>query len=540
MQTQQLTVEDERRDTTIPTWVPARAVGDRSQIETGNIRPASPRKGTRILDVIWSDWRIGLAVAVALAVGFALLSAWLTPRGPITSGEALVSIATALVIGFGTGLVIGNRWSFLVAPVAFAVVFELTRIGVSGPTIDGIHLDSMLGIVAFIVGRVTHGTLVFAPLVVGSAYGIWMAGRIGREATPGMGAVAWILTGLLTVAVAVVAFSVARPASTAPILGTDGEPLAGSIAELVDVQIGGHDQTLMIRGRSIDNPVLLYLAGGPGGTDLGAMRADTTLEESFVVVTWDQRGAGKSYAALDPVDTLTPDQMVTDAVEVTEYLRDQFDEERIYLVGNSWGSTLGVLAVQQRPELYHALVGVGQMVSQRATDVMFWEDTLAWAESSGRDGLVETLRRNGPPPYEDVRRYEYATSYEHEWNPYPEFDAGNEMPAILFVPEYTWMDRINGFRGFMDSAAVIYPQLQEIDFRRDIPRLEVPFYMVVGEHEARGRAVLADEWFDMVDAPLKQRFVFAGAGHRAHFDQPAKFADVMAQVLAETQAEAGS
>jgi pimeloyl-ACP methyl ester carboxylesterase len=290
----------------------------------------------------------------------------------------------------------------------------------------------------------------------------------------------------------------------------------------------------MIRGASVDNPVLLYLTGGPGGTDLGAMRADTTLEQDFVVVTWDQRGAGKSYAALEPIDTLTLDRTVADAVEVTNYLRDRFDEEKIYVVGNSWGTTLGVLAVQQHPQLYYAFVGTGQMVSQRATDVMFWEDTLAWAERTGNAGLADTLRRNGPPPYDDVTRYEYATSHEHDWNPYPEFDPGTEMPAILFVPEYNWMDRVNAFRGFFDSAAVIYPKLQGIDFRVDVPRLDVPFYMVIGEHEARGRAMLANEWFDMLEAPHKERIVFTGAGHRPQFDQPAQFADVMRRVLAAT------
>ena len=109
----------------------------------------------------------------------------------------------------------------------------------------------------------------------------------------------------------------ARPATTHPIVGPDGAPLPGSIAELVTAPLGSHDQTLMIRGRSTDSPVLLYLAGGPGGTDLGAMRADTGLEEHFVVVTWDQRGTGKSYSALDPVETLTVEQMAAIASETT-------------------------------------------------------------------------------------------------------------------------------------------------------------------------------------------------------------------------------
>jgi pimeloyl-ACP methyl ester carboxylesterase len=291
---------------------------------------------------------------------------------------------------------------------------------------------------------------------------------------------------------------------------------------------------MMIRGRSVDNPVLLYLAGGPGGTDLGAMRADVSLEQDFVVVTWDQRGTGKSYSALDPVETLTLEQMVADTIEVTNYLRDRFDEEKIYLVGQSWGSTLGVLAVQQRPELYHAFVGVGQMVSQRETDIMFYEDTLAWADEIGNDALLATLRENGPPPYDNLLDYEPAIAHEHDWNQYPELDMSNEMPAILFVPEYTWMDRINAFRGFLDTFSVLYPQLQNIDFRQDVPRLDVPFTMVLGEHEARGRAVLANEWFDTLDAPSKEKIILERSGHRPNFDEPAAFASLMSRVLDET------
>jgi pimeloyl-ACP methyl ester carboxylesterase len=349
-----------------------------------------------------------------------------------------------------------------------------------------------------------------------------------------MGGVGWTFTGLLTLILVAVAFFIARPATTTPIVGADGEVVPGSVAELVTVVIGDHDQTMMIRGRSVENPVLLYLTGGPGGTDMGALRRDVTLEQDFTVVAWDQRGAGKSYSALDPTNSFTVDALIADTVEVTNYLRDRFDEERIYLVGQSWGSTLGVLAVQQHPELYHAFVGVGQMVSQRETDIMFWEDTLAWAEETGNTALAETLRRNGRPPYEDLMLYDPFIASEHDWNVYPEFDPDTEMPAILFVPEYSWMDRINAFKGFLDTVGTLYPQLQGIDFRQDVIRLEVPVYMVLGEHEARGRAVLANEWFDLLEAPSKEAFIFEGSGHRAHFDRPGDFAELMGHVLRQS------
>jgi pimeloyl-ACP methyl ester carboxylesterase len=415
-------------------------------------------------------------------------------------------------------------------------VFELARIGVEGPTVDAVNLSGFYGIVAFVLGRVVHGLLVLAPMMLGTVYGVWLAGRLGNPESPTMGGFGWTFTGLVTLVLAAVALFIALPATTEAIVDADGEPLAGSIAELATVPIGGHDQTMLIRGRSLDNPVLLYLTGGPGGTDIGALRRDVTLEQDFTVVAWDQRGAGKSYSALDPTDTFTLDQLIADTVEVTSYLRNRFDQDKIYLVGQSWGSTLGVLAAQQHPELYHALVGVGQMVSQRETDIMFWEDTLAWAEETGNVGLAETLLRNGPPPYENLMYYDAFIASEHDWNVYPEFDPNTEMPAILFVPEYNWMDRINAFKGFLDTAGTLYPQLQDVDFRQDVTTLDVPFYMVLGEHETRGRAVLANEWFTMLDAPVKESLVFAGGGHRAHFDQPGMFAELMTEVLNDTTA----
>lgn len=464
----------------------------------------------------------GLAITAAVAVGAGLLAAWLTPRGPITTTAALTAVAVAGLVGVAVGALVGSRWALLVAPVAFWAALEVGRVGVVGPTVDAIHLDSTLGIIAFVLGRVVHALLVLVPFVAG-----WAWGRIavrGSETGPG----GWILAVGLTLAVAAFVVSAARPATTAPIVG----PAVDPIAELTDVEVGGHEQSVMIRGRDAGAPVLLFLAGGPGGTEIGAMRLDTALESDFVVVTWDQRGAGKSYAALDPTETFTENQLVEDTIELTEHLRQRFGVEKVHLVGQSWGSTLGVLAVQRRPDLYHSFVGVGQMVSQRLSDVMFWEDALAWADETGRADLAATLRSNGPPPYDRVSAYGPVVSYEHQWNPYPELDLSNEMPATLFVPEYTLMDRINAFRGFLDTNGTLYPQLQDIDFRDDVAALDVPYWMVLGEHEARGRLVLAEEWFDLLEAPSKQLVVVEGAGHRANFDRPDLFAGLMAEVAA--------
>jgi pimeloyl-ACP methyl ester carboxylesterase len=474
---------------------------------------------------------IGVGAAVPVVAG--VLVAWWTPRGPVSGIEVILTVLLAFAVGRLTGRLMRSRWSALLAPLLFAASFEVARLPVSGPTVDGIALDSTYGVIAFVVGRGLNGLLVLVPMIAGAFTGADLAARAGVGGTR-LGRLGWAVTGATLLAVGGLAVVLAWPGSTPAILGADGASPPNSIAELRTVSLGGHDQALMIRGRSRDNPVLLYLAGGPGGTDLGAMRGDVGLESHFVVVTWDQRGTGKSYGSLDPLDTINVHGMLADTIQLVNLLRAEFDEERIYLVGNSWGATLGTLVVQQEPELFHAYVGTGQMVSQRATDAMFYEDTLAWAKASGDAALVSSLETLGPPPYADIRGYEYALGHEHDWNAYPELDVDKEMPGNLFVPENSWLDRVNAFRGFLDTFAALYPQLQEIDFRRDVPGLDVPVYMVIGAHEARGRAVLAEEWFAALAAPAKTRFVFAHSGHRPQFEEPAEFVAVMQQVVADT------
>jgi len=512
-------------------------------------RPLSsepPGKLRRVLRLAWERPLVGASLAAAVAAISGLVAGWWTPRGPITSGEVLATMAVSLLVGAVAGLLFRSRWAMLLAPVTFVGVFELVRMGAQGPTVDAIHPFSTYGLMAFVVGRGFHGLVALFPMALGAVLGAALGRRMHGAAVAPRG---WRklasygrrgTTALLTVALVLLAVVIARPASTDPILGPDGEPLAGSIAELTRVEIGGHDLAVMIRGHSVEDPVLLFLAGGPGGSELGALRRHaSSLEEDFVVVTFDQRGTGKSYDQLEPTSTLTLDNAVSDVLEVTRYLRERFGEDQIYLVGQSWGTTLGVLAVQQQPELFHAFVGTGQMVSQRETDRIFYEDTLAWAREAGNTGLVDRLTEIGPPPYEDVLGYESALSYEHDVYPYdhsPNSEGEGGFSENLFVEEYSLPEQVHTLGAFMDVFTILYPQLQEIDFRVDATQLDVPVYLVQGRYEARGRSELAEEWFEMLEAPHKEMIVFETSGHRPLFEQPGLFHQVMTEtVLAETK-----
>jgi proline iminopeptidase len=508
------------------------------------------RPGTELLRAAWADRRLAWGLAALAAAGVGLIAGRWMPRGPMSASDGLAVMGLGLLAGLVVGILLRTRWAMALAPITFAAAFEVARLGASGPTVDGIHLGSTYGILAFAVGRGVHGLLALVPMVLGAALGAAWArrrlatahtqrGLLGRLGLWLRRAVA-VGTGLALVALAAL---VARPATTDPILDADGQPVAGSVAELTRVEIGGHDLAMMVRGRSIHNPVLLFLAGGPGGSELGAMRRHSqALESDFVVVTFDQRGTGKSYDQLDPTSTLTLDQAVADTLEVTHYLRDRFDQDKVYLAGQSWGTLLGVLAVQRQPELFSAFVGAGQMVDPRETDRIFFRDTLAWAHESGNTDLEDTLSESGPPPYTSMLDYEPALSYEQEVYPYSH--AGNsegagQMSENIVVGEYTLLEQLHILGGFMDTFSVLYPQIQDVDFRTQATTLHVPVYLAQGAHEAPGRAGLAREWFALLEAPSKRLITFDTSGHRPLWEQPAEFSDLMETVLAETAAPQG-
>ena len=149
-----------------------------------------------------------------------------------------------------------------------------------------------------------------------------------------------------------VALFIMSPGKINPLETKEGEPLPNSVSEISYQMIGGMEQGMIIRGESDQNPVLLFLHGGPGTTEyIPSKNSTLNLEKNFTVCYWEQRGAGKSYAKANP-EEITVDQLIADTIEVTNYLRERFGQEKIYLMGHSWGTFLGMQAAAQQPDLY--------------------------------------------------------------------------------------------------------------------------------------------------------------------------------------------
>jgi pimeloyl-ACP methyl ester carboxylesterase len=349
--------------------------------------------------------------------------------------------------------------------------------------------------------------------------------------------------GILVVSILAICLSQAY-ASTPPITDADGYALPNSVASLEKVELGGSEQWITIRSKNTHNPVLLFLAGGPGGSELVWTRkylAD--LEDHFVVVNWDQPGSGKSYNAV-PIASLTPERIVSDAYALTQLLCQRFQQDKIYLTGESGGTIWGIMLVQQHPELFHAWVSAGgQMVNTTENDIMGYEFALQLAAERGDTATVEALRRNGPPPYVGsdmlLNRYmPYLSVLNGYMYSHAQGDGveGNRMLDVILGTEYGLVDKVNWFRGLIDTFTVLYPQLEALDFTTQAAELEVPVYFMEGRWDVNAMASLVERYHNLLQAPHNDLIWFEHSGHTPLYEESRRFVDVTVNtVLAQTQ-----
>ncbi|MCU0551368.1 MAG: hypothetical protein MUC48_18625, partial [Leptolyngbya sp. Prado105] len=208
---------------------------------------------------LWRNPRMAAVVVTVAAVLFGLAVARTMPRGSTTTAQTLIVMATSLILGGLAGIILKSRWAMLIAPIAYIIAIEVGQFNLIGPTVDAIRLDEPFGILALILGRGFHGLVGILPMIIGCAWGIAIANQL-MSITSSLKPGRWTIAA--TVGLLILAIWIALPGSTPPIPG------GSSIASLEKVQLGGKAQWIMLRGRSQDKPVLLYLSGGPGQSDL--------------------------------------------------------------------------------------------------------------------------------------------------------------------------------------------------------------------------------------------------------------------------------
>ena len=307
-----------------------------------------------------------------------------------------------------------------------------------------------------------------------------------------------------------------------------------SIAALEKVRIGDCDQWILERSQDVTNPVVLFLHGGPGTSQLTSNRRNTRdLEKYFTVVNWDQRGAGKSYRAIRDADRMNIDQFVADTRELTLYLLAKFGQERLILAGHSWGSVIAALTVSRYPELYHCYVGIGQVARMAEGEAASYRWTLEQARKHRNRRAVRALTKIGSPPYQgDWRRKtiverRYLTRFGGEVHASRNGASGLVIRGLLWSREYTLADRVNYFRGILGSMRLLWPELLQVDLSESAPELKVPVFFMEGRYDREAPREIAERYFDSLTAPSKELIWFGSSAHLPNSEERDLFNTVM-------------
>lgn len=429
----------------------------------------------------------------------------------------------------------------LIAVIALAVYFLGVRPHIA--PMDASHVE-LIAIGVLLLALAIVVLIFLGTLIVALAIAAWT--RTRECVRPWLlrmrDEMIYILTFTLLLAVIVLVSQ--WMAYTPPILGEDGKPLPNSIASLEKVNLGGVDQWLIIRGQSVDKPVLLLLSGGPGGSEAGrVLRFNQELEKHFVVVIWEQRGCGKSYFSIYPNQDMSVNRYVSDIIELSEMLRTRFHKEKIYLMGHSWGTIIGTRAIQQRPDLFYAYIGTGQMVNVKETHQTSYKLLLDNAEKTGDVQYAKELKDLGEPPYfgsNPISKYMkvFGRVYGIFEEPHIKSERYKKERGLIeqvLIPEYGWLDRVGFVLGGMFTFNKVFPQLQDFDFREDALDLKVPVYFMLGRHDISSNYWLAEDYFKKLQAPSKKLFMFEDSGYDMIWQETDKFHDIMVnKVLPET------
>lgn len=303
------------------------------------------------------------------------------------------------------------------------------------------------------------------------------------------------------------------------------------VERLEKVRIGGIEQWVSIRGNDRRNPVLLMLHGGPGWVAMpSSWYFQRGWEEYFTVVQWDQRGAGKTYvengpAALAP--TMTRERMVEDAVEMVAWLRREFGKDKVFVLGHSWGSYLGLELAQRRPQWLHAYIGIGQITDAPESERRGWAWTLEQARRDGNAAAVAELEslapyaQGGTPvPLADLMK---QRRWLNHYGGMVHNRRGGEAEgaAIRLAPEYSDADVAGVWAANDFSVQHLLAGVLTLDMGR-VQQLDCPLLLFLGRHDYNVSSSLAAEWFERVRAPSKQLVWFEDSAHEVMNEEPGK------------------
>ena len=301
------------------------------------------------------------------------------------------------------------------------------------------------------------------------------------------------------------------------------------------IPVNGDRQSIRIRSADAEHPVMLFLHGGPGVCNRHlVLRHNGALADRFTLVCWDQRASGKSFRPEQLRQSLTPEQYVEDTRAVVEYLCRLFEKDKIFVVGHSWGSYLGVRLAQQYPEHVQAYIGVGQLVNGGENERLGYEFALEMARKAGNQ---KEIRKLGAPPVNGVYASHDAmlaqrdcvakyggVDYHHRGGM-----ISSMVLPLLRTKEYRLSEIVQYAKGGMYTSDTLWNEVVACKFDETVPSLPVPVLITQGVHDYTTAYALAEAWFQKLSAPKKEWVSFAESAHSPNYEEAEKWNRVVSE-----------
>lgn len=315
-----------------------------------------------------------------------------------------------------------------------------------------------------------------------------------------------------------------------------------SIAEVVQIEAQGRSQYLIIRGANKNSPLLLIIHGGPGTPLTPLMRKhNAELERDFVVVYWEQAGAGKSYVPFMELRPFTLERYVEEARTVSEYLRKRFHKENLIVLGHSWGSLVGLHTAHKYPDLFRVFIGVGQNIDSVRQETLTYEFTVNEARKSRDQEALAILHKIGPPEKgryqggeESIRaQRSLLARYNGDSTRYNIEEAYTD--AVIQCTEYSWLEKAFFSWAISESLEAAEKDLRPLNVFESVPNLSIPAFFISGRHDANSALELVREYTEYLEAPQKKLIILEHSAHYPMLDQPEAFRETLLEIAEATK-----